>query len=122
MNRSLRRLGVCMVAAVAVLVPAGLAWACVGVVSLTTNSATVQPGGTLTVTGREFADSVPIEIHLDAITGPLLATVPPGEDTMTSKFSVPIVIPASVANGPHLIIATQEYHNMNTGQPARAQV
>lgn len=64
-------------AAVAVLEPAGLAWACVGLMSLTTDSSTVQPGGTVTVLGKEFAQDEPIEIHLDSPTGPVLATVPP---------------------------------------------
>lgn len=58
MNRSHWRWVVGMVAAVVVVVPAGLAWACVGLISLTTESSTVQPGGTVTVIGREFAQEI----------------------------------------------------------------
>ncbi|MDQ6617884.1 MAG: hypothetical protein M3083_24850 [Actinomycetota bacterium] len=104
-----------------VLVPAGLAWACVGVVSLTTGSSSVQPGGTLSVTGREFAAGSPVLIHLDSLTGPVLATVAkPGPGNMTSKFTVDVALPADIPSGQHILIATQDHHEMNSGQPARS--
>jgi hypothetical protein len=106
--------------AAAALVPAAIAWACVGVVSLTSSSATVQPGGKVTVTGREFAQSVPIQIHLDTPTGPLLATVPGPNDTMTSKFTVDVTVPANIPTGQHFFVATQDQHDMNSGTPARS--
>jgi hypothetical protein len=100
---------------------AGLAWACVGVVSLTTSSSSVQPGGTLTVTGREFASGAPVVIHLDSVTGPVLATVPvPGMDTMTSQFKVAVSVPSDIQAGQHLLIAMQDAHDMNSGAPARS--
>ncbi len=83
-------LAVAMVTCVALLLTAGLASACVAVVSLTNSSPSVEPGGTVTVTGREFAMAVPVLIHLDSPTGPVLATVPPPEDTMTSSFTVTV--------------------------------
>ncbi len=107
------------VAAVAI-VPAGLVWACVGLMSLTTSSSTVEPGGTVTVFGKEFAQGAPVEIHLDSATGPVLATVPPPSSTMTSQFNVTVTIPADVQKGQHLLVATQDYHHMNAGVPARA--
>lgn len=55
MNRSRLRWVGGTVSALAVIVPAGIAWACVAFMSLTTVSNTVQPGGTVTVVGREFA-------------------------------------------------------------------
>jgi hypothetical protein len=100
---------------------AGMAWACVGVVSLTTDASTVQPGGTLMVTGREFASVAPVVIHLDSLSGPVLATVAmPGSDTMTSKFTVSVAVPADIQPGQHLLIATQAAHDMNSGAPARS--
>ena len=104
------------------LVPAALAWACVGLISLTTGSSTVQAGGKVTVIGREFAEGVPVEIHLDNPTGRLLVTVPPPTDTMTSKFSVDVTIPSDVPPGQHVLVATQQAHYMNSGSPARATI
>src|SRR5260370_41644236 len=49
------------------MLPVGFAWACVGLVSLSTNSPTVQAGGSLTVIGKEFAQKAPVLIHLDSI-------------------------------------------------------
>jgi hypothetical protein len=102
------------------MVPAAWAWACVGLVSLTTSPATVQPGGTVNVVGKEFAQGAPVLIHLDSSTGPVLATAPPPTTTMTSVFTVPVTIPPDVPIGQHLLVATQDYHNMNAGAPARA--
>lgn len=111
-----------MVAAVAVVVPAALASACVGLISLTTGSSTVQPGGVVTVFGREFAEGAPVEIHLDSPTGPLLATAPPPTTTMTSQFRLDVTIPPDVKPGQHVLVANQQYHNMNAGVPARAVI
>lgn len=117
MIRSPRRWAVGMGAALAVLVPAGLAWACVAVMSLTTVSSTVQPGGTVTVIGREFAAGAPVEIHLDSPTGALLTTAPAPTTTMTSKFMWDVPIPANIPYGQHLLVAVQNYHNMNAAVP-----
>ncbi len=113
-------LAVAMVTCVALLLTAGLASACVAVVSLTNSSPSVEPGGTVTVTGREFAMAVPVLIHLDSPTGPVLATVPPPEDTMTSSFTVTVPIPPDITTGRHLLVATQDHHDMNSGAPARS--
>ena len=120
MKLSPRRVGVAAAAAAAVLVPAAVAWACVAVVSLTLASSTVQPGGTLTVTGREFANGVPIQLHLDSVTGPVLANVPGPKGTMTSSWTQMVTIPSNISTGPHLLLATQDQHDMNSGAPARA--
>jgi hypothetical protein len=101
----------------AVVVPAGLAWACVAVMSLTTVSNTVQPGGTVTILGREFAQGAPVEIHLDSPGGPLLTTAPPPPTTMTSRFTWDVPIPANTPYGQHLLFAVQNYHNMNAAVP-----
>jgi hypothetical protein len=85
--------------------------------SLTTVSPTVQPGGTVTVIGREFAQGAPVEIHLDSPTGPLLTTAPPPTTTMTSKFNWDVPIPANTPYGQHVLFAVQNYHNMNASVP-----
>lgn len=118
---SSRRLAAASAAAAAVVVSAGLAWACVAVVSLTTNTKTVQPGGTLNVTGREFATNAQVDIHLDSPAGPVLASVPnPQPSTMSSKFTVDVPVPDTITPGEHFLVATQDHHDMNSGQPARS--
>lgn len=122
MRTRARRLAWGVGALVAVMVPAGLAWGCVGVMSLTTKASTVQPGGTVTVIGREFAQGAPIDIHLDSATGPLLTTAPAPTTTMTSSWTWDVPIPANVPYGQHILVAVQNYHNMNSGSPARAAI
>jgi hypothetical protein len=113
-----------MVAALAILVPAGLAWACVGLVVFnTTGSPIVQPGGTVEVFGGEFARGKPVNIHLDSPDGPILATVPdPMPSTMTSRFTLQVPIPPDITPGQHLLVANQEHYDMNAGIPARAAI
>ncbi len=122
MNKRIRPAPVLVLATLAALIPAALAYACVGIMALTTSASSVEPGGTLTVSGNSFAQDQPIDIHLDSPIGPILATVPPPMSTMTSKFEVPVIIPADVPKGQHLLVATQVYHHMNTGSPARATI
>ncbi len=123
MTGSFRAWMVGMIAAVMVIiVPVGISWACVGLVSLTTDSATVQPGGTVLVIGKEFASGSPVHIHLDSLDGPVLATAPAPTSTMTSKFTIPVTIPANVEDGRHVLIAWQNHHGMNGGIPARAVI
>jgi hypothetical protein len=108
----------------AVVIPASIAWACVGlVVFTTTESATVRPGGTVEVFGGEFAKDQPVDVHLDSADGPVLATFPaPQPSTMTSRFTLDVPIPEDIAPGEHLLVATQEHYDMNGGIPARAVI
>lgn len=122
MTRHLWRSALSLFVALAVAVPAGLAFACVGVMSLTTEVSRVEPGGTVQVTGRSFAQGAPIEIRLDSLSGQLLATAPAPMSTMTSQFTIPVIIPADVSRGQHLLVAVQNYHQMNAGAPARATI
>ena len=108
-----------LVAVAALVFPAALAWGCVAVVSLTNSTRTVQPGGTVSVTGREFAMNVPVTIHLDSPTGPILATAPPPSSTMNSSFTIDVPIPGNISTGQHFLVAKQDHHDMNSGQPAR---
>lgn len=109
-------------AALVIMVPVATAWACVGLVSLTATPNSVQAGGMVTVAGKEFASKAPVDIHLDTIDGPVLATAPPPTSTMTSQFKIQVTIPADTSTGQHLLIATQTEHNMNGGNPARALI
>ncbi len=105
------------------MVPAAVVWACVAVVSLTANPASVQPGSTVTVTGRDFAPGIQVEIHLDSPTGRLLGTVPPHTNSvMQNTWNFDVQIPADTPKGQHFLVATADYHNMNAGVPARATV
>jgi hypothetical protein len=114
------RLAFGMVAAMAVIVPTGLAWACVAPVSMTIANPSVQPGGTVNVSFKEFAQGAPIEVHLDSPTGPLLATQPAPITTMTSSHNLDVTIPPNVSFGTHFLVSVQNYHNMNSGNIARA--
>src|SRR5262245_49097751 len=109
MNRLRRRFAFGAVAALAVVVPAGLAWACVAPVSLTTSSNTVQPGGTVRVIGREMAPGAPVEIHIDSPTGPLLATTVDQPGGMSSKWELDVPIPANTQYGTHVLYGVQKY-------------
>lgn len=109
-------------AALTLVIPAGIAWACVTVVQFSTlGPTTVEPGGTVEVFGGDFARGEPVDIRLDSQDGPILATVEsPMPSTMTSKFTVQVPIPADVAPGEHILVATQQHYDMNVGIPARA--
>ncbi len=110
-------------AAAVTVITAGMAWACVAVMSLTANPGSVPPGGTVAVTGRNTAPGAVIEIHLDSPTGRLLATVPPhNQSIMQSLWTLQVPIPPDVSPGRHLLVATQDYHNHNAGVPARATI
>lgn len=119
---SSRRLIVAGASAVAaLLVPAALAFACVGIVAFTTTSGnTVEPGGTLEIFGGEFARGEPVDIRLDSPTGPVLATHEnPLPSTMTSRFTLEVPIPDDITPGEHFLVATQNHQDMNAGIPAR---
>ncbi|MEX2289569.1 MAG: hypothetical protein WD794_04480 [Mycobacteriales bacterium] len=122
MTRSTLRWVIPSLLSAALLAPAAIAYACVAVMAIKTDVSTVEPGGTVNVFGADFASDEPVELRLDSLDGPLLATIPPPESTMTSKFNVPVTIPADVEPGEHVILANQVYHHMNSGAPARAAI
>jgi hypothetical protein len=104
-------------AALAVLAPVSMAWACVAPVSLTTASPTVQPGGTVHIIGRETAPGAPIEIRLNSPTGPVLATVTGQAGGMSAKWEWDVTIPSNTPYGKHYLYAVQNYRNMNAVVP-----
>jgi hypothetical protein len=120
MSRSCRRLTLGMMAALAVLVPASMAWACVAPVSLTTTTPSVQPGGTVHIIGRETAPGAPIDIRLDSPTGPVLATVTGQPGGMSAKWEWDVTLPANIPYGKHYLYAIQNYRNMNSVVPKTA--
>lgn len=121
---SSRKLIVGFAAALAVMVPAGLAWGCVALVSFrTVGNGVVAPGGTVEVFGGAFARGKPVSIRLDSPDGPVLAThANPLPSTMTSQFQIPVPIPADIRPGAHVLFATQDHYDMNVGIPARASI
>ena len=120
MRFSSRKSILALVVAAAVVVPAGLAWACVALVGFKVNgNGVVAPGGTVEVIGTEFARGKPVNIRLDSPTGPVLATHPdPLPNTMASEFRVQVPIPADITPGQHILVATQEHKDMNVGNAA----
>ena len=120
-RRARLRLCVAAGAVAAAMVPAAIAYACIGVVGLNANPSVVQPGGTVTVTGKDFVNNIPVVLHLDSVDGPVIYTVLQSTgDVMTSNFSVTFQLPSSVSTGAHVLVATQDEHDMNGGNPARA--
>jgi hypothetical protein len=117
MTRFRRRFVFGLVAAAAAIVPAGMVWACVAPVSLTTSSPTVQPGGTVHIIGRETAPGAPIEIRLNSVTGPLLTTVTGQPGGMNAKWEADVPIPADIPFGKHYLYGVQNYRNMNAVIP-----
>ena len=110
--------------ATALVIPAIVVYACVGVVGLSASPSSVQPGGTFVLHGKDFVVTVPVVIHLDTITGPVIATVTQytGTGVMSSTFAQTVTLPSTVSSGQHVLIATQSQHTMNGGNPARAVI
>ena len=108
----------------AALVPAVIVFACVDVAALTATPQSVQPGGTVTVSGGDYVPGFPVQIHLDSPTGPVLATLasPSGTSAMHSAFKIDVALPSNLSSGEHVLVATQNSHNMTAGMPARAVI
>lgn len=113
----LRRVVLGAVGLLTMALPVSAAWACVAPVSLTTVNPKVQPGGVVRVVGRETGPGAPIEIHLDAVTGPLLTTVTGQKGGMSSRWEWDVPIPANIPYGTHVLYAVQNYRNMNATIP-----
>ena len=123
-RRTLLLTGLAGGAAAALVVPAIVVYACVGVVGLSASPSSVQPGGTFVLHGKDFVVTVPVVIHLDTITGPVIATVTQytGTGVMSSTFTQTVTLPSTMSSGQHVLIATQSQHTMNGGNPARAVI
>lgn len=119
MHRSVRRLTVgAVLGGVVALLYASTSWACIFLAGITLSAPNVQPGGSLTVRGLSFGSN-PVVLHLDSVTGNVLATVTPNSK---GNFTQAVTISQSVSNGPHVIVATEDATDDNgaQGTPARA--
>lgn len=88
----------------ALLIPAAFAWACLPVASIHASPATAQGGQQINVTGSEFYGSNPVQIHFNAIDGPVLATFTPDAN---GSFAGAVTIPSDAPVGPAVLIATE---------------
>src|SRR5256714_10945962 len=122
--RHVRLYGVAGVIAGGILFPVAAARACLPVASLTANTAQVQPGSQVTVTGSEFGSN-PVDIHFNALTGPVLATLTPDSN---GNFSGAVTIPSDAAPGSAVLLATEAAAiakgttGSSPGVPARALI
>lgn len=120
------------VVAAIMLVGAMGAWACTNLATLNLSESAVQPGGDIDVTGSSFqtagsryASVSPVDVHWDAVDGPILATVPTDE---TGNIATQVTVPADAQPGYHVLVATQSTTSKDGevsaayGSPARASV
>ena len=100
-----RRVVTGITGAVALLVSvASVAWACVPNETTTTvNPTTGAPGSTVTATLGNFDPQYPVDIRLNATSGPLLKTVAPRQ--RAGQFETTFPIPQGTAAGCHVITA-----------------
>lgn len=104
MHRRGRRLTVgALLAAVVAMLGVSTSWACIFLGGITASASSVQPGGTLTIKGLSFGSN-PVELHLDTLTGPVLATATPDPK---GNFSQAVTIPQTTSTGSHVIVATE---------------
>jgi len=95
------------------LAAVGLAYACTGLATVSSNPGSGAPGDTVTVSGKGFTPhdpsdtrTSPAEIRLDSQSGPVLATANPAGGAAGGGFSAQITVP-QVAAGDHVLIVTQ---------------
>jgi hypothetical protein len=112
-----------LLAVAVTLLYASASWACIFLAGITTSASNVQPGGSLTVNGISFGSN-PVDLHLDTLTGKVLATATPDGQ---GNFSQAVTIPTDLGTGPHVIVATEDpatpdgsYSGSSQGVPARA--
>lgn len=88
----------------ALLIPAAAAWACLPVANLTAKPATAQAGQPVNVIGSEFYGSNPVQIHFNALDGPVLGSFTPDGN---GAFTGMVTIPANAPTGPAVLVATE---------------
>lgn len=96
-------------AAVVGVVSAAGAWACIAGPTLDVNPRSAKPGAEVTLQGASYNRN-PAQVRLDALDGPVVATLQPeGGTGATSNYSIKgtFAIPASTKPGTHVIIVTQ---------------
>lgn len=116
-----RRLGTAgLLTAIVGLLLAATAWACVPVASLNASPGEAAPGEQITLTGRFYANDVPVTIHFNSLDGPVLGTFTPTDRLL----DMTVRIPRDAAPGNYVLIANQERPEGGTtwGIPSRALV
>lgn len=107
------------------LLSAGSAWA-PHVAQLNVSPTTVRPGDTVTIVGtRGYGAEQPVDIRLDDIDGPVLATFQTDDQFFAAFGPGEVTIPADVEPGAHVLVATQvldEEDSHIRGVPARAAI
>ena len=95
------------------LAAVGLAYACTGLATVSSNPGSGAPGDAVTVSGKGFTPhdpsdtrTSPAEIRLDSQSGPVLATANPAGGSAGGSFSAQITVP-QVAAGDHVLMVTQ---------------
>lgn len=130
MRQNKRRLFIGFFFAAAVpLAIASVAYACQRITPMHANPQSGPAGSTVQVSGTNFSresTSSDVAIRLDRRDGRVLASIPASSlepvGTTTGKFSANVTIPADVAIGNHILIATQTLGNGRPciGCPGRA--
>ncbi|MHB1535607.1 MAG: hypothetical protein ACYC1D_13560 [Acidimicrobiales bacterium] len=106
----------------ALVIGASPAWACTNLATMNLSNASGTPGTNVTVTGSSFAaakagPAVPVQLHWNSVTGPVLATAIPDA---TGNISAAVTIPQAQP-GYYVLVATQQSKGVNEyGTPARA--
>lgn len=93
---------------------ASSALACIPIAVLQLTPSEVAPGGTVNALIREVRGAAvpPVTFHLGTVTGPVLATVQPGDANTSASFQ----IPADTPGGDYLIWASQPLKVYPKGQ------
>jgi hypothetical protein len=110
----------------AAIVLASSASACIPIAVLRLTPSEVAPGGTVSALIREVSGSAvpPVTFHWNAVDGPVLVTVQPGDSATTATFQVPPDTPG----GDYVIWASQPLKVYPKGQfptwglPAKASL
>jgi hypothetical protein len=105
---------------------ASTAYACIPIAVLQLTPPEVAPGGTVHAVILEVSGSQvpPVTFHFNAVDGPVLATVQPGDNDTEATFT----IPAGTPGGDYVIYATQPFKQYQEGQfptwgmPAKALI
>lgn len=95
-----------MASAMAVMLLAATAWACVAGPSAFTSTVNVKAGEQVGVQGIDFSDEANVLVRFDALDGPVIADLGlPSEDRGLVRADV--TIPAGTAPGDYVLILTQ---------------
>ena len=95
-------------------------FACSPLPSVDLNTSMATPGGQVLLTGERWAAGVPVAIHWDSLTGPLLAVAASdGNVSGPSLGPVTVRIPADASPGYHIIVATD---NSQTSSYSRVPI